>query len=134
MKSRSKGRLFWVPAKLFSRVKRKNIKIILALQNELDLDCNMNKFSTARLTRISKATARKLWGKKDMSLCPCKLRPDGPWRPNLDIFAAEITEKQKSEYDFDRARVVFDTFLQNFEWYNCQMNETGYYTAFYLIK
>lgn len=94
----------------------------------------MNKYSTARLTRITKAAARKLWGKADMSFCPCNLRPDGAWRPNIDIFAAEIKEKLNSEYEHEKNAADFNTYVQNFEWYNCQMNETGYYTAFYLIK
>lgn len=94
----------------------------------------MNAFSTARLTRITKAAARKLWGKADISLCPCKLRPDGVWRPNIDIFAAEINENKEIWGEAQKYSWDFDARVQNFEWYNCQMNETGYYTAFYLIK
>lgn len=94
----------------------------------------MNQFSTARLTRITKAAARKLWGKKDISLCPCKLMPDGPWRPNIDVFAKEISKKLNSKYESERHDASFNSVVNNFEWYNCQMNETGYYTAFYLIK
>lgn len=94
----------------------------------------MNKYSTPRLTRISKAKARKLWGKADMSFCPCKLRPDGAFRPNIDIFAKGIAEKLNSEYESERDEAQFDALVSNFEWYNCQLHETGYYTAFYLIK
>jgi hypothetical protein len=86
------------------------------------------------LVRISKAKARKLWGKADMSLCPCNLRPGFPWRPNMDVFAVEITAKQASEYEHERKAVAFDTYVNSFEWYNCNDSETGLYTAFYLIK
>ena len=55
----------------------------------------MNKFSTARLTRITKAAARKLWGKADISLCPCKLRPDGGFHPNIDKRADEINKNKE---------------------------------------
>ncbi len=94
----------------------------------------MNRITTPRLTRISKATARKLWGKKDMSLCPAKLMPDGGWRPNMDVFAKTIAEALASEYEHQRSAANFDTYVRNFEWYNCQHNEVGYCTAFYLIK
>jgi hypothetical protein len=81
----------------------------------------MNKFTIGNLTRVSKGIARKLWGQnKILSLCPVKLRPDGPWRPNIDVFPEEQKEKE------------FDKFVNEFEWYNCQLNETGYYTAFYI--
>jgi hypothetical protein len=94
----------------------------------------MNAIETPRLKRISKAKARKLWGKADMSLCPAKLMPDGGWRPNMDVFAKEIATMQSSEYEHERYSANFDHYVQNFEWYNCQHNETGTYTAFYLIK
>jgi hypothetical protein len=60
--------------------------------------------------------------------------PDGGWCPNVDVFAKNIAERLNSEYDFERDAASFDTFVNSFEWYNCTMNETGYYTAFYLIK
>ncbi len=94
----------------------------------------MNKITTPRLTRISKAKARKLWGKADMSLCPAKLMPDGPFRPNCDVFAKDIAEKLNSQYDHERNAAKFETYVAGFEWYNCQLNETGYYTAFYLVQ
>lgn len=94
----------------------------------------MNKLQFGNLTRISKARARKLWGKQDISLCPCKLRPGFPWRPNIDVFASEIAEKLASKYEHERKAADFDVYVRNFEYYNCNMNETGYYTAFYLIQ
>lgn len=33
-----------------------------------------------------------------------------------------------------QAEVPFDKMVQEFERYNCQTNEVGYYTAFYLRK
>lgn len=94
----------------------------------------MNAYETKRLKRISKAKARKLWGKADLSLCPVNLAPDGGFRPNMDVFAKDISSLLSSEYDFERNRADFDAYVQNFEWYNCPSNETGTYTAFYLIK
>ena len=81
----------------------------------------MNKHSFPGLTKISKAAARELWGQnKTISLCPAKLRPDGPFRPNMDYFPDQ--QKQNE----------FDEVVSSFEWYNCQMNETWFYTAFYV--
>lgn len=82
----------------------------------------MNRITTPRLTRITKTAARKLWGKADLSFCPCNLRPDGSFRPNIDIFAKDVETQ------------LFDDTVSNFEWYNCTGKETGNYTAFYLIK
>jgi len=93
----------------------------------------MNAYKIGNLVRISKAKARRLWGKRNMSLCPVKLRPGFPWRPNIDVFATEIAKAQASEYEHERKAADFDTYVQNFEWYNCTCNETGTYTAFYLI-
>lgn len=94
----------------------------------------MNKRQFGNLTRISKTAARKSWGKRNMSLCPCNLRPGFPWRPNIDVFAAEIAEKQNSQWEHERKQSNFDYFVDNFEYYNCESNETGKYTAFYLIN
>ena len=85
------------------------------------------------LTRISKTQARKLWGKRDMSLCPVNLRPGFPWRPNCDVFAKDIAEAMASEYEHVRRQASFDSYVAGFEWYNCPDSETGTYTAFYLI-
>ena len=94
----------------------------------------MNAMKFGNLTRISKAAARKLWGKRDMSLCPGNLRPGFPWRPNVDVFAAEVAGRLASEYEHERKAASFDTYVASFEWYNCPSRETGLYTAFYLIE
>lgn len=87
-----------------------------------------------KLTRISKTKARKLWGKADMRLCPAKFAPGGPWRVDMPVFASEIASRLASEYEHEREQSAFDTYVRNFEWHNCQHNETGYYTAFYLTE
>lgn len=52
----------------------------------------------------------------------------------MDVFAEEVASRLTSEYEHERNAAAFDTFVQNFEWYNCQHNETGYYTSFYLCR
>jgi hypothetical protein len=81
----------------------------------------MNNHTIGNLTRISKSRARKLWAQdKIIHFCPVKLRPGLPFASDI----AYYPEEQKNN-DFNKT-------VLNFEWYNCQMNETGYYTAFYL--
>lgn len=94
----------------------------------------MKSYKFGNLVRISKTAARKLWGKRDMSFCPCNLRPGFPWRPNIDVFAKEIAEKQNSQWEHERKQSAFDYVVNNFEFYNCVSNETGRYTTFYLIS
>lgn len=76
-----------------------------------------------RYTRITKTEARKRWeSNQPIHFCPVKLRPGYPWSPGCTIFP----EKYKEEnYTFEQA-------INNFNWYNCQHNETGYYPAFYI--
>lgn len=85
-------------------------------------------------TRISKMRARGLWGKVDIALCPVNFRPGRPWAPHMVMRAEEIREEEASEYEFVRKRARFDTVVRSFEMYNCHCNETGHYTAFYLMK
>jgi len=94
----------------------------------------MQKRTFGNLTRITKAVARKLWGKRDMSLCPCNLRPGFPWRPNVDVFAVDVAKGLASQYDCEKSDADFDKYVRNFEWYNCVGNETGKCAAFYLIN
>lgn len=93
----------------------------------------MRKSTIGNLKRISKRTARKLWGKQDMNLCPCNLRPGPPWQPDMRVFAKDIASKQASEHEHERKAASFDTYVNSFEWYNCPSSETGLYTAFYLV-
>ena len=82
--------------------------------------------SKTTFRRISKRAARKLWGSTttapSIALCPVKLRPGFPWAPHITYHAAEQIERP------------FDTSVNSFEYYNCNLNETGYYTAFYIVQ
>ena len=75
-------------------------------------------------TRISTAKARKLWGTVDIALCPVNLRPGYPWASHITVRA----------FNPDVYSYNFDDMVRDFEGYNCTMNETGYYTAFYLVE
>lgn len=94
----------------------------------------MNRYKIGSLIRISKPKARKLWGKRDMSLCPVNLRPGFPRYPNIDIFAANIATALASQWEHERKEADFDIYVRNFEYYNCTCEETGFYTSFYLVN
>jgi len=76
-----------------------------------------------RFDRITKAQARKRWEtNQPIHFCPVKLRPGGPWASGITIFPEPYKER---EYTFEKTIIEFN-------WYNCQHNETGYYPAFYI--
>ena len=71
--------------------------------------------------RVSKAAARKAWkGNQAVTFCPAKLYPFGGWRPSITVNPQ------------DTERKPFDDVVRGFEYYNCQLHETGYYAAFYV--
>lgn len=73
------------------------------------------------MKRINKTTARKMWNEgHNFIIVPCKCSPAG--------IGALYTETDLSE-DYSTRR-PFDTFVNEFEFYNCN-NETGRYAAFY---
>lgn len=73
-----------------------------------------------RYVRVTKTTARKAYGAgKTVILCPCKLRPGGPWNP-------EISVKRNAEDP-----ETFDQRVNNFVWYNLNA-ESGRYPMYFL--
>lgn len=84
----------------------------------------MNAVIVGSLRRISKRQARKLWDKgAPFRICPVKLRPGFPFAPDMLIEPMRYTADPS--YTFDR--VVGD-----FEFYNANTNETGYYSSFWV--
>lgn len=74
------------------------------------------------MKRTNKAIARKMWNEgRNFIIVPCKCSPVG--------IGALYTETDLSE-DYNTRR-PFDTFVNEFEFYNCN-NETGRYAAFYI--
>lgn len=70
--------------------------------------------------RVNKATARRAYNNGlTVILCPCNLRPGGPWHPEISI------NKAPSEKPFDQK-------ITEFEYYNCPTTQTGKYPAFYI--
>jgi hypothetical protein len=79
--------------------------------------------------RINKTAAKKAYiNNKNVVLCPCNLRPGGPWSPEVTV---NYNNRDETEQDTP-ANVYFDKVLMYFEYYNCINTETGKYTAFYI--
>ena len=85
----------------------------------------MNKFEAfdgdTKFQRISKRAARTAYNAgKPVVLCPVKLYPFGGFRPSMMIQKTELPEYS------------FYTRVRDFESYNANCNETGYYASFYI--
>ena len=69
--------------------------------------------------RVQKARARHEYNAgKEVVLCPCELRPFGPWHPEVMISKEHCLEE-------------FETVVLNYEWYNCK-DGCGKYAAYYV--
>ena len=72
-------------------------------------------------TRISKATARKLFDNGEcVGICPVNINPSSLW--------GGIYEFQKGD---ELENCSFNEFVNCFIYYNCQMEETGKYPKFF---
>lgn len=72
-------------------------------------------------TRISKAKARKLFENGEcVGICPVNIDPSSIWGGMV-----EFQKECKCE------NWSFDNFVNNFVYYNCQLNETGKYPKFF---
>jgi hypothetical protein len=94
----------------------------------------MNKYtftdSSSRYDRISKHVAyiRFTWD-KSIILCPVKLSPGSPFTPHIELHKQSFDQWREHGGD---DKTSFDMMINNFCYYNCQFNETGYYSAFYV--
>ena len=69
--------------------------------------------------RVTKTTAKKLFNKGVLvGFTPCKVNPLSQW--GFIVF-------RDNEDNLD-----FEKFLNSFEYYNCQYNELGKHTSFYV--
>lgn len=72
-------------------------------------------------TRISKTKARKLFNDGEcVGICPVNIDPSSIWDGMCEIQKAHKFEN----WDFE-------DFVNNFIYYNCQLNETGKYPKFF---
>jgi hypothetical protein len=95
----------------------------------------MNKFfamdGNTKFERVSKRAARVAYELgKPVVLCPCKLYPFGGYRPSMMLQRDFEDDAQR-----DALGLTGHTFVervQNFEWYNANCWETGYYASFFI--
>jgi hypothetical protein len=84
-----------------------------------------------KYVRVSKAAARKAYDAgQPVVLCPVKLAPFGGFRPSCMV--QRDFEDEKGRASFNMPIADFDTVVQNFVWYNCQLHETGYYASYWV--
>lgn len=89
----------------------------------------MNQITIKGWKRVSKRTARKLYDEgQTIRLCPHKINPCNEYYPMS--FDMSINDKWDVEpFEWEK---TFDARTNQFEWYNCQYNETGKYAAYYV--
>ena len=91
----------------------------------------MNQITIGKYTRVSKARARKLYDAgTTIRLCPVKCDPTNEFYPmSFDINKDDRFDTEPLPWE-----LKFDARVNNYEWYNCQYNELGKYSAFYIRK
>lgn len=81
----------------------------------------MNRYEVNGYTRISKATARKIYnGGGAVWFCPVNLRPGSMWHPEWRIVNNPADP------------VTFEKHVDRFTFYTCIDAETGRYIVFYV--
>ncbi len=89
----------------------------------------MNQITVNGWVRVSKMTARRLYGEgKTIRLVPVKVYVDNNMF-NLDINKGDKFDVEPLEWE-----LKFDSRVNHFEFYNCQYNELGKYSAYYVRK
>ena len=91
----------------------------------------MNRVEINGWVRVSKRMARKLYDAgKTIRLCPVKCHPCNEYYP----MSFDMNKEDKFDVEpFDWEK-TFDARTNKFEYYNCQFNELGKYSAFYVQK
>lgn len=89
----------------------------------------MNRVEIKGWTRVQKGTARRLYNAgKTIRLCPVKANPCNEYYPmSFDININDTWDVEPLEWE-----KRFDSRVNGFEFYNCQYNELGKYSAFYV--
>lgn len=93
------------------------------------------------MRRITKAQAVKLFNQKSkpVTLCPCKMRPEGPFSMGTLIFGQEWfakAEQYKTHPDLWKGSLettAWALMYNNWSFYNSN-NECGYYPHYYVEK
>ncbi|MGE8165212.1 hypothetical protein ACQKRQ_34315 [Paraburkholderia sp. NPDC080076] len=74
-----------------------------------------------RYRRVSRTHARKAWDAgQDVVFCPHRLYPFGGWRPSMLANRSGFANR------------AFDDVVRDFESYNCNCSETGYYASYFV--
>lgn len=92
----------------------------------------MKRYKIGQYTRISKRAAKRLYlDGKTIYLCAVNMNPLSPWVTPFDL-----NKSRREQFVIDETGLAndFDNYINSFEYYNCTCNETGRYTAFYIME
>ena len=92
----------------------------------------MKKYRIGKYTRISKKAALKKYvGGKTVYLCPVNINPENKWTPPFDL-----NRSRREKFVIDEIGLVNDfyNYVNSYEYYNCNCNQTGRYAAFYIME
>jgi hypothetical protein len=91
-----------------------------------------------QFTKITKAAAKKRFAaNQPVYLCPCKMRPGGPFNSACLIFGKEYLEQAEGYRNNDilwkgnLEATAWNLMYNNWAFYNTSY-ETGYYAAYYI--
>jgi hypothetical protein len=91
---------------------------------------------TNQFLKIRKTMAKKLYQTgKTIYIVPCKVCPDfkAKWITPFELQYTEEMKQRDIEYPAIAFEHIFESRINNFEYYNCN-SELGYYTAFYVLN
>lgn len=81
--------------------------------------------------RVQKMRARKIYNGGGMIyICPYKMRPGGPWSPEIAVTKTDMDAVDGASYFVANTR-DFDVLVREFEHFNCS-SSVGEYAAFYI--
>lgn len=89
----------------------------------------MNQVTIKGWTRVGKKVARRMYDEgKTIRLCPVKCNPCNEYYP----MSFDMNKDDKWDVEPFEWEKTFDARTNRFEYYNCQYNELGKYSAFYI--
>ena len=81
--------------------------------------------------RVSKRAAERLYDNGEVIyLCPFRLRPGGPWHPEIAVTKTDLTQDCGTQYFISNTR-DFEKVVSDYTYYNCSYS-VGEYPAYYI--
>jgi len=92
----------------------------------------MRNIVTSKFKQVNKTTALKLLEQGgDIYMLQSNMRPDNMWQSPCPIRYMDVVASYEYEYQKKTIKEIFETYIRDFEYYNCN-SEQGYYVVFYI--